>query len=214
MARELADARKKLEDGEAQLAAARQQIADGEAQLAAGKEELAAQQAALDCGRAQYESGLAQLEQQAAQLESAEAAYQDQYAQQMPLIEQGKEEIAAGKETIQAKKDEIGRQPGVSPDRACASYRGLRYTAGIETRLAEIRQALEEGTAKFDELSNLPPEELTPEQAEFLEAWQGQADGLAAEQAGLEQTKEAVLAGLQGAGIEDADAPCRPRSGN
>ena len=130
MARELADARKKLEDGEAQLAAARQQIADGEAQLAAGKEELEAQQAVLDSGRAQYESGLAQLEQQAAQLESAEAAYQDQYAQQMPLIEQGKEEIAAGKETIQAKKDEIAANRELAQTGLCASYRGLRYTGG------------------------------------------------------------------------------------
>lgn len=206
MARELADARKKLEDGEAQLAAARQQIADGEAQLAAGKEELADQQAVLDSGRAQYESGLAQLEQQAAQLESAETAYQDQYAQQMPLIEQGKEEIAAGKETIQAKKDEIAANRELVQTALAPLTEASDTLAGIEARLAEIRQALEEGTAKFDELLNLPPEELTPEQAEFLAAWEGQAECLAAEKAGLEQTKEAVLGGLQGAGIEDADA--------
>lgn len=157
-ARELADARQALEDAQAQLDAARQQIADGEARLAAGKEELSTQQAALDSGREQYESGMAQLEQQQAQLDASEVQYLAQYAQQMPLIEQGKQEIAAGKELLTT---------SISETETLADH-----LSSLREELKGIEDELNSGQGKYDEILAIPPENRTQEETDYLQSWE------------------------------------------
>lgn len=157
-ARELADARQALEDAQAQLDAARQQIADGEARLAAGKEELSTQQAALDSGREQYESGMAQLEQQQAQLDASEVQYLVQYAQQMPLIEQGKQEIAAGKELLTTSISEMETLAD--------------HLSSLREELKGIEDELNSGQGKYDEILAIPPENRTQEETDYLQSWE------------------------------------------
>ncbi len=58
---QLADARKKLQDGEAKLAAAKQEVSDGEKQLADAKKLLESKKKELEDGKKKYDDGVVKL---------------------------------------------------------------------------------------------------------------------------------------------------------
>lgn len=213
-AKELQAARKKLEDGEAQLASSRQQIKDGEAQLAEGKKQLAAQQSTLDSGRKDYESGLAEVKKNETNLDNAESEYLANYAQYMPLIISGKEEIAKRKEEIAQGKQTIEQylapiEEGLTQITQLESLNsGLieleKGITDVANAIGAAEQSLLEKKPEYERISLIPEAERTEEEKQFLVDWENlkaTKKGLEDAKAGLEAKQGELTVQMQAAGF-------------
>ena len=207
-AEELAKARQQLTDGEAELATAKQQIADGETQLADAKAQLNEKQAQLSLAEAEYESGRAQLDRKEQELADAEQVYLSNYEKYMPIITAGKAQIAVGKTQIADGKKQL--EDGISQLRQLKSgfteiENGISQ---LDTGIAELQEQLAEGENLYQEYEQIPAEDRTAEQENYLESWSLVRQGMEAQlaelqkqRAELEVTRNGLLAQMNQAGI-------------
>lgn len=204
-AEELEKAKQQLTDGEAKLADAKQQIADGETQLADAKAQLNDKQAQLDSAEAQYVFGKAQLDQKEQELADAEQVYLSNYSKYMPIITDGKEQIAAGKSQIADGKKKL--------DEGLAPLNQLKdRLAGIEDEISQCDSEIAGLKTQLDGMDsevyqkyvNIPKENRNEEEQAYVEKWENlnkQLADIKKQKAPLEDKKKDLLVQMNQAGF-------------
>ena len=210
-ATELEDARKQLADAQVKLEESKQQIADGERQIGEGKTQLVSQQNLLNSKRSEYNSGVAELNKQAAELEKGENQYLSEYAQYMPLIIAGKEEIAKAKDKISQDKKTLEEKKGELEEGLKKVEEGLKgiedlqsLADGIEATdqgIVELEAKLTQGEDEYKKIIDIPEEERTEEQVQFVLAWEGTKEGMNASLALLKEQQAVLARKMEAAGF-------------
>lgn len=177
-AKQLEEARKKLEDGERVLEESRQQIADGEAQIEAGKQQLREKQNEIDEGWKQYEEGVIQLAQKEGELLAGEQVYQENYDKYMPIIAEGKAEIAKSRQELANQKtslqEELNTLTGIQNGLAAVNDK----LQAVILEKAGYQSSLEQGRILFEIYSVIPEKDRTPEQQAYIESWPSEQEKL------------------------------------
>lgn len=196
--KELSDARRKLDDGwkdyydgqqelkdaRAELDDAKIELDDGEMQYLNGMEEYEDALDEYEKGRAEYEDGLAQYEDGVKELESGEK----ELAAGRRQLESGERQLNSLAKTVTDALAGSGSPYGGAPEKlledlgrgdsaAIAATDGAlggmraRITGGIakaQSKIDEMQDQLVTVNTAIDQLSQIPPEYMTPEQKQML----------------------------------------------
>lgn len=196
--KELADARRKLDDGwkdyydgqqelkdaRAELDDAKIELDDGEMQYLNGMEEYEDALDEYEKGRAEYEDGLAQYEDGVKELESGEK----ELAAGRRQLESGERQLEELAKTVTDALAAAGSPYGGAPEKlledlgrgdsaAIAATDGAlnnmraQITGGIakaQSKIDEMQDQLVTVNTAIDQLSQIPPEYMTPEQKQML----------------------------------------------
>lgn len=196
--KELADARRKLDDGwkdyydgqqelkdaRAELDDAKIELDDGEMQYLNGMEEYEDALDEYEKGRAEYEDGLAQYEDGVKELESGEK----ELAVGRRQLESGERQLEELAKTVTDALAAAGSPYGGAPEKlledlgrgdsaAIAATDGAlnnmraQITGGIakaQSKIDEMQDQLVTVNTAIDQLSQIPPEYMTPEQKQML----------------------------------------------
>ena len=196
--KELADARRKLDDGwkdyydgqqelkdaRAELDDAKIELDDGEMQYLNGMEEYEDALDEYEKGRAEYEDGLAQYEDGVKELESGEK----ELAAGRRQLESGERQLEELAKTVTDALAAAGSPYGGAPEKlledlgrgdsaAIAATDGAlnnmraQITGGIakaQSKIDEMQDQLVTVNTAIDQLSQIPPEDMMPEQKQML----------------------------------------------
>ena len=196
--KELSDARRKLDDGwkdyydgqqelkdaRAELDDAKIELDDGEMQYLNGMEEYEDALDENDKGRAEYEDGLAQYEDGVKELESGEK----ELAAGRRQLESGERQLNSLAKTVtdalagsgspyggapEKLLEDLGRGDSAAIAATDAALGGMRaqLTGGIakaQSKIDEMQDQLVTVNTAIDQLSQIPPEYMTPEQKQML----------------------------------------------
>ena len=196
--KELNDARRKLDDGwkdyydgqqelkdaRAELDDAKIELDDGEMQYLNGMEEYEDALDEYEKGRAEYEDGLAQYEDGVKELESGEK----ELAAGRSKLESGQQQLNSLAKTVTDALagtgspyagapgkllDDLGRGDSAAIAATDAALGGMRaqLTGGIakaQSKIDEMQDQLVTVNTAIDQLSQIPPEYMTPEQEQML----------------------------------------------
>ena len=196
--KELSDARRKLDDGwkdyydgqqelkdaRAELDDAKIELDDGEMQYLNGMEEYEDALDEYEKGRAEYEDGLAQYEDGVKELESGER----ELAAGRRQLESGERQLNSLSKTVTDALAGSGSPYGGAPEKlledlgrgdsaAIAATDGAlnnmraQITGGIakaQSKIDEMQDQLVTVNTAIDQLSQIPPEYMTPEQKQML----------------------------------------------
>lgn len=196
--KELSDARKKLDDGwkdyydgqqelkdaRVELDDAKIELDDGEMQYLNGMEEYEDALDEYEKGRAEYEDGLAQYEDGVKELESGEK----ELAAGRRQLESGERQLNSLAKTVTDALagtgspyagapgkllDDLGRGDSAAIAATDAALGGMRaqLTGGIaqtQSKIDEMQDQLVTVNTAIDQLSQIPPEYMTPEQEQML----------------------------------------------
>ena len=196
--KELSDARRKLDDGwkdyydgqqelkdaRAELDDAKIELDDGEMQYLNGMEEYEDALDEYEKGRAEYEDGLAQYEDGVKELESGEK----ELAAGRRQLESGERQLEELAKTVTDALAAAGSPYGGAPEKlledlgrgdsaAIAATDGAlnnmraQITGGIakaQSKIDEMQDQLVTVNTAIDQLSQIPPEYMTPEQKQML----------------------------------------------
>lgn len=196
--KELNDARKKLDDGwkdyydgqqelkdaRAELDDAKIELDDGEMQYLNGMEEYEDALDEYEKGRAEYEDGLAQYEDGVKELESGEK----ELAAGRRQLESGERQLNSLAKTVtdalagsgspyegapEKLLEDLGRGDSTAIAATDAALGGMRaqLTGGIaqtQSKIDEMQDQLVTVNTAIDQLSQIPPEYMTPEQEQML----------------------------------------------
>lgn len=196
--KELADARRKLDDGwkdyydgqqelkdaRAELDDAKIELDDGEMQYLNGMEEYEDALDEYEKGRAEYEDGLAQYEDGVKELESGEK----ELAAGRRQLESGERQLNSLAKTVtdalagsgspyggapEKLLEDLGRGDSAAIAATDAALGGMRaqLTGGIakaQSKIDEMQDQLVTVNTAIDQLSQIPPEYMTPEQKQML----------------------------------------------
>ena len=196
--KELNDARRKLDDGwkdyydgqqelkdaRAELDDAKIELDDGEMQYLNGMEEYEDALDEYEKGKAEYEDGLAQYEDGVKELESGEkelaAGRRQLESGERQLEELAKtvtDALAAAGSPYEGRPgkllDDLGRGDSTAIAATDAALGGMRarITGGIaqtQSKIDEMQDQLVTVNTAIDQLSQIPPEYMTPEQEQML----------------------------------------------
>jgi len=196
--KELNDARRKLDDGwkdyydgqqelkdaRAELDDAKIELDDGEMQYLNGMEEYEDALDEYEKGRAEYEDGLAQYEDGVKELESGEK----ELAAGRRQLESGERQLNSLAKTVtdalagsgspyggapEKLLEDLGRGDSAAIAATDAALGGMRaqLTGGIakaQSKIDEMQDQLVTVNTAIDQLSQIPPEYMTPEQKQML----------------------------------------------
>lgn len=196
--KELNDARRKLDDGwkdyydgqqelkdaRAELDDAKIELDDGEMQYLNGMEEYEDALDEYEKGRAEYEDGLAQYEDGVKELESGEK----ELAAGRRQLESGERQLNSLAKTVtdalagsgspyegapEKLLEDLGRGDSTAIAATDAALGGMRaqLTGGIaqtQSKIDEMQDQLVTVNTAIDQLSQIPPEYMTPEQEQML----------------------------------------------
>lgn len=196
--KELSDARRKLDDGwkdyydgqqelkdaRAELDDAKIELDDGEMQYLNGMEEYEDALDEYEKGRAEYEDGLAQYEDGVKELESGEK----ELAAGRRQLESGERQLNSLAKTVtdalagsgspyggapEKLLEDLGRGDSAAIAATDAALGGMRaqLTGGIakaQSKIDEMQDQLVTVNTAIDQLSQIPPEYMTPEQKQML----------------------------------------------
>lgn len=196
--KELADARRKLDDGwkdyydgqqelkdaRAELDDAKIELDDGEMQYLNGMEEYEDALDEYEKGKAEYEDGLAQYEDGVKELESGER----ELAAGRRRLESGERQLNSLAKTVtdalagsgspyggapEKLLEDLGRGDSAAIAATDAALGGMRaqLTGGIaqtQSKIDEMQDQLVTVNTAIDQLSQIPPEYMTPEQEQML----------------------------------------------
>lgn len=196
--KELSDARRKLDDGwkdyydgqqelkdaRVELDDAKIELDDGEMQYLNGMEEYESALDEYEKGRAEYEDGLAQYEDGVKELESGEK----ELAAGRRQLESGERQLNSLAKTVtdalagsgspyggapEKLLEDLGRGDSAAIAATDAALGGMRaqLTGGIakaQSKIDEMQDQLVTVNTAIDQLSQIPPEYMTPEQKQML----------------------------------------------
>lgn len=196
--KELSDARRKLDDGwkdyydgqqelkdaRVELDDAKIELDDGEMQYLNGMEEYEGALDEYEKGRAEYEDGLAQYEDGVKELESGEK----ELAAGRRQLESGERQLNSLAKTVtdalagsgspyggapEKLLEDLGRGDSAAIAATDAALGGMRaqLTGGIakaQSKIDEMQDQLVTVNTAIDQLSQIPPEYMTPEQKQML----------------------------------------------
>ena len=187
--KELSDARRKLDDGWKDYYDGQQELKDARVELDDAKIEL-------DDGEMQYLNGMEEYEDALDEYEKGRAEYEDglaQYEDGVKELESGEKELAAGRRQLESGERQLeelaaGSPYGGAPEKlledlgrgdsaAIAATDGAlnnmraQITGGIakaQSKIDEMQDQLVTVNTAIDQLSQIPPEYMTPEQKQML----------------------------------------------
>lgn len=178
------DGQQKLKDARAELDDAKIELDDGEMQYLNGMEEYEDALDEYEKGRAEYEDGLAQYEDGVKELESGEK----ELAAGRRQLESGERQLNSLAKTVtdalagsgspyggapEKLLEDLGRGDSAAIAATDAALGGMRaqLTGGIakaQSKIDEMQDQLVTVNTAIDQLSQIPPEYMTPEQKQML----------------------------------------------